>query len=257
METSSFDAEMKHLGGLPAVRRWMERYRERKTWEAAHPELATAWNAALEEDDVRTKARELAQKQTEAAHGAPATLARLGVPKPVAAALRAPRGSPALVAAKAWWLSGKPVLLLLGGVGSGKTTAAAWVLLRQLEREVGVQRPSGGQPVDVAMFATAAEFNGLSDYHPESRAWLERLCHCQLLVLDNLGAERMGDGELSCVQRVIGERHATGRRTVLTSDMSGDAFRSRYGERVVDRIREAGMVKASGQASLRTAGGAT
>jgi hypothetical protein len=147
------------------------------------------------------------------AAGAPATLNKLGVPRPVSHALSAPRATPALAAAKEWWLSGRPVLLLLGGVGSGKTTGAAWVLLRQLEREAGVTHPSGGHPVDPAMFATAPEFNGLSDYHPESRAWLERLCRCTLLVLDDLGTERMGDGELSCVQRVISERHATNRRT--------------------------------------------
>lgn len=251
METSSSEGPVR-ARAFPRIRALMDQLSARRAWEAANPELAAAWTEALAEDDTRTKALDLAVRQAALASGAPATLNRLGVPRPVSHALSAPRATPALAAAKEWWLSGKPVLLLLGGVGSGKTTAAGWVLLRQLEREAGVTHPSGGHPVDPAMFATAAEFNGLSDYHPESRAWLERLCRCALLVLDDLGTERMGDGELSCVQRVIGERHATGRRTVLTSNLTAEAFRARYGERVADRIREVGMVKGSGKTSLRS-----
>jgi hypothetical protein len=253
METSGSEGPVR-ARAFPRIRALMDQLSARRAWEAENPELAAAWTEALAEDDTRGKALDLARRQAAMAAGAPATLNKLGVPRPVSHALSAPRATPALLAAKEWWLSGRPVLLLLGGVGSGKTTGAAWVLLRQLEREAGVTHPSGGHPVDPAMFATAPEFNGLSDYHPESRAWLERLCRCTLLVLDDLGTERMGDGELSCVQRVISERHATNRRTVLTSNLTAAAFVARYGERVADRIRESGTVRASaepGQQSLR------
>lgn len=237
------------IGAFPTFRRLMDRMNARKSWEQANPEIAAEWNAALLDDDAFERAKEIVQKQAEASNGA--ALARLGLPRPILRALRAPKPSPALVAAKEWWLTGKPVLLLRGGVGSGKTFAGAWVLLRQLEREAVAKRPSGGSSWDAAMFCTAPEFNGLSDYHPEARAWMERLCRCGVLVLDDLGTERMGDGELSCVQRVIGARHAGERRTVITSNLSADLFKARYGERVADRIREVGLVRDSGTTSLR------
>lgn len=251
--TSLSDAPMRLLGGMPAARRLLEKLHVRKEWEAANPEIAALMNEAFAEDDARTKAAELAERYQEAAKGAPLSLPRLGVPRVVLRALRTPQAKPALSAAKEWWLSGKVLLLLQGGVGSGKTTAAAWVLAKQLERESASARPSGGTVVDAAMFVTAPEFNGLSDYHPESRVWLERLCRCGVLVLDDLGTERMGDGELSCVQRLISERHSAGRRTVLTSNLTAEVFHARYGERVADRIRESGMVRGSGKESLRRA----
>lgn len=252
METSG-SRQPAPLRALPRLKQLMADLAARKAWETAHSELAAAWTSALAEDDAWTRAREAAVRQTAVAQGAPATLARLGVPKWAATAAAHPGSTPAMAAAKEWWLSGKAFLLLLGGVGSGKTTAAAWCLVRHLERAISQPQPSGGLPVDAAMFATAPEFNGLSDYNSEGRAWLDRLCRCQMLVLDDLGTERMGDGELSCVQRIVSERHASGRRTVLTSNLTSEVFRQRYGERVADRIREVGVVKGSGQQSLRRA----
>lgn len=249
MELSTFKSEPRRVGDMPRVRALLELLAARREWEAANPELAAAWSAALAEDAARTDA---AEKATQAAlAGSPRILQRLGVPRQAVDALVAPGATVALGAAKAWWLSGRPVLLLLGGVGSGKTTAAAWVLSKHLER-VGAQ-PSGTTR-EPAMFSTAQELDGASGFRQDFREWLERLCHCGLLVLDDLGTERLGDGEQGAIQRIVTQRIATGRRTVLTANLDAAAFRERYGERLADRIRESGQVKGSGTTSLRGRG---
>lgn len=251
MEPSTLLSDWKEPSQSTAVQRLFTHLKARRAWEEANPELAEAWGAALKEDHDRVVARELAAEVARA----PSQLAKLGVPRPVLRALWMPEKTLALEAARDWWASGEALLLLCGGVGSGKTTAAAWCLLKRMEQEAANPKPSGGVPIEPGMFVTAPEFNGLSDYSPEARAWMERLSRCGLLVLDDLGTERMGDGELSCIQRLVGERHAADRRTVLTTNLSGEAFKKRYGERVADRIRESGIVKGSGKESLRKPAG--
>lgn len=246
MGSSNSKSEPQRIGNMPRVRALLALLEARREWEARNPELTVAWNAAIEEDGARTDAATAAHQRHLAAPRH--VLGRLGVPRQALDALAFPRATTALQAAKGWWLSGQAVLLLLGGVGSGKTTAAAWALARQLER-TGAQ-PSGTM-WEPAMFVTAQELDGASGYRSDFREWQERLCHCGLLVLDDLGTERLGDGEQGAIQRVVTQRIATGRRTVLTANLDAAAFRERYGERLADRIRESGQVKGSGTASLR------
>jgi DNA replication protein DnaC len=142
-------------------------------------------------------------------------------------------------------------LVLLGGAGSGKTLAAAWVLGEWLAAHAQWTAPSGAQVADIGLFANAGEFSGMADFNANDRAWFERLAKCGLLVLDDLGAERLGEMELGMVQRLLMSRHAKGLRTVITSNLDAAKLAERYGDRVVDRMREVARVVDAGSVSLR------
>lgn len=218
-----------------------------REWEAANPELAKAWDEAWE-DDEKWEAK-AAKKRRFA--GAPECLAHLGVPETVIASLKAGLTQTAALDAVTEWRKGKNAfLLLLGGVGSGKTSAAAKTIWDEFV-EGGEEEVRGWAPRVDALFVPAYRLNGFSDYDKHHREWLKEICGTELLILDDLGTERMGDGELSCVQRIVSERHARLRKTIITSNLTAKAFKERYGDRVVDRIREVGTIKASGTDSLR------
>jgi DNA replication protein DnaC len=87
------------------------------------------------------------------------------------------------------------------------------------------------------------ELEGVSRYG-DGAEWIESLCKCPFLVLDDLGSEKdtkTGD-VVALVERIVRARHNDNRRTVMTSNMTGEAFKKQYDERLVRRIRDAGRV---------------
>lgn len=119
---------------------------------------------------------------------------------------------------RSWWAGRGWGLVLAGGVGLGKTYAACALLLG----------------LDVGMFGTAAELAG-----PDGLELLPRARRTPLLVLDELGVEArtpIGDER---IQGLLGDRYAHERRTIVTTNLDLPAFRSRYGDRLVDRFRSA------------------
>lgn len=117
----------------------------------------------------------------------------------------------------------KPTLILLsGGVGCGKSCAAAWWLGRH-----GGDWVSAG---DLAKISPYAEGGGM-----------ERL-RAPRLVLDDLGMEYLdAKGFMQAtLDGVIDHRYANMLPTVITTNLSAAEFKQRYGPRITDRIREAG-----------------
>lgn len=148
-----------------------------------------------------------------------------------------PTSTPAVQAAEKFLGSTSAALVLLGGTGCGKTTAATWVAFRR-----GGDRPG---------FVTAAELERRGRYDHEHTAWLfERT----LLVLDDLGVEPLdGKGYFrGLLDELINAFYADGRRFVLTTnlDMRPD-IAERYGDRLVSRLREVGLVEQCGAVDLR------
>ncbi len=129
-------------------------------------------------------------------------------------------------------------ILVLGGPrGVGKTQAAAWAL---------------GE-VSSGRFLKSDELSRIGAYNKEAQ---DKLKQPELLVVDDLGveyADRKGF-LFALVDALIDTRYADERRTIITTNMRAkdyeaivdgktvkiEGFASRYGERVADRIREAG-----------------
>jgi len=134
----------------------------------------------------------------------------------------------------------RPMLVLSGPAGVGKTVAAvqwvrAWVAAR----------------CGSALFVTALDITTADVRGGALRAW----CDTGALVLDDLGREYLDDRGwlLSLVEGVLDARYAARRPTIITTNLARDLFKARYGERIVDRLREAGTFIEVVGPSLRAA----
>ena len=123
------------------------------------------------------------------------------------------------------------IVVLQGGVGCGKSCAAAlWAI------QTG------------ARWITAKALARLG-YEDE----LTKLGRAGALVLDDLGTE-YADAKgffVSNLDGLIDDRYSRELPTVITTNVAPSDFKERYGERIVDRIREAGKFIAVGGQSLR------
>ena len=126
---------------------------------------------------------------------------------------RATRSTPAI--------GSQPIIVMLGGPpGTGKSCAAAWVILR-----------AKGD----ARYATAAEIvatprNGWSANEEKWEQWLS----IDLLAIDELGGEKGDPGQLVYL---LSDRFNRGRATILTGNLKRNDFATRYkDERLIDRL---------------------
>jgi DNA replication protein DnaC len=129
----------------------------------------------------------------------------------------------AIVWAKAFLVARRTIAVFSGARGTGKTVAAAWL----------VSRSPGG------VFLAVSQMARISRYRAEEMEPLER---CPLLAIDDLGTEFVDEkgSFLATLDGLINARYADDRRTVITTNLPAESFKKRYGERIADRIREAG-----------------
>lgn len=124
------------------------------------------------------------------------------------------------------------LVVLQGGVGCGKSCSAAlWAI------EHG------------ARWITAKDLARTSTYDDDFRS-VER---ARRLVIDDLGTEYADQKGffLSNLDGLIDARYADELPTVITTNVSAAEFKSRYGERIADRIRGSGAWVEVGGGSLR------
>lgn len=118
------------------------------------------------------------------------------------------------------------VAVLAGPVGTGKTTAAAWWAWHS------AQDKALPQWVSAASYARSDRYGGERD-----KVFTEPL------VLDDLGVEfqdRSGSFRTD-FDELVDNFYSKNRSLVITTNLDATAFEARYGARVLDRIREAGV----------------
>lgn len=221
---------MRTLADLQA--RWRTQRAAVDAWERENPDLARDWRDALDEDRRRWDAALIRSERTVA-------LYRAGVPQRVVDVIvdGDVRATPAAVAVRDWLTGGKAFLVLTGGTGAGKSVAACLAL------------ESGG------IFERAVSAARLGLYGDDDVKRMRSLRRTRVLVLDDLGAEFSGDVWRAQFDELVDERYGARHRTIITTNLSPDAVRERYGARVADRIRHDGTVVACGAESLRAPGG--
>jgi len=137
---------------------------------------------------------------------------------------------PLITRCERWHVSGyaKSILILAGGVGSGKSTAATWW---------GVSRGPRG-----TSYLTAERFAALSRYEVDDRSRWERVGG---LVLDDVGVEYL-DGKgaaLGALEALVERFYADVKPLLITTNLTRDGFVERVGgdgSRIVSRLRGAG-----------------
>ena len=173
-----------------------------------------------------------------------AILGRAGVPADLARIVLAGfQITPSIEALRCALNEGARIAILSGGVGVGKSVAAAWWLSRALEAHDG---RAWMRWVNAHHLARMASF----DWH----YLLDEVEMVDFLVLDDLGIEYLdGKGWLSsALDSIIYQRHGNRRLTVATTNLGARAFTARYGERIADRLRECGTFIEIAGCSLRS-----
>lgn len=133
-----------------------------------------------------------------------------------------------------WWASGPRSLVLAGPTRTGKTTAA-YAIANDVHRQQ-----------QWVMVWTAADLSAaLKPDSAEPMAY-EYAITCPLLVIDDLGRERVTDWWLEQLQRIVDHRCAHERRLIVTTNTAADAdavydeLSDRYGHPVVERLLDGG-----------------
>lgn len=94
-------------------------------------------------------------------------------------------------------------------------------------------------------------------YGKEAERELAHARTCDILALDDLGAEHMGENSpwRAVVDDLVDARYSLNLVTVVTTNLRLQDFAKRYRQRVVDRFAEAGAVVEDPSPSLRGRGG--
>ena len=186
-------------------------------------------------------------------------LAGAGAPLDAIEALRAPKQTRAMAAAKQYLEDDSHdlrALALLGQRGVGKTVAACWVLGRLLQECDLADRPSGDE-VRQTGFGYFLHATTLSRYLGDkaSSEWMDRLGRCSALLLDDLGKEPLSgyraDEFRAALFELVNTRHGNRRATLLTSNLNATDVERRYGKALMDRLRDRGLVSELAGESLR------
>lgn len=127
-------------------------------------------------------------------------------------------------------------LVITGDVGTGKSTAAAWIV-------AGTQ--------DNALWLSARMVDDLERWKPVS----ELAYRVGLLVIDDLGTERESESGWSTdtLGGLLVDRLDSGKRTVVTTNLNGTGIVKRYGDRLRSRLSrrpQVGLIEA-GTTDLR------
>lgn len=135
--------------------------------------------------------------------------------------------------------------LLLGPVGCGKTHLA--VGLAKIAVALGY----------TALFVNVPEWlQSLLDSYGQGsseteRTWMDNLRNVDVLVLDDLGAEKPSDWMRERLYLVVNHRTVTRRVNIVTSNQSLDELETGVGERIMDRLYADALVFALRGASFR------
>ena len=220
-----------------------EQYLERRRLEDERPEMI----------DLRTAAIEKCKRTCEMYIG------KMGIPSRT---LNAARSAEQTAAVKAVLEAGDSEMLILsGGVGCGKSVAAAkWIVdgimdEKRWKLSRGVDYYDNTieyyfQNNDASVWVSATQLSRIDHYDGEGIA---KFTKCSRLVIDDMAVEYM-DAKgfyLSLLDEILNDRYANKRATVMTTNFDAERFKERYGERIIDRIREAGRFYGCGSESLR------
>lgn len=137
------------------------------------------------------------------------------------------------------WITGdyKVGLMVYGSVGNGKTT-----LLRSINLLLkSMYSPDRGWDEKLSIeYVTAIEIFNITKSDDQHK--YKRIKDCDVLFIDDLGVEpitaKVWGNEISPITDIIYHRYDEQLCTIITSNLSDEALKERYGLRMADRMVE-------------------
>lgn len=127
----------------------------------------------------------------------------------------------------------KPGMLFCGASGLGKTFLMHCIAQRVLER---------GHTVMILTAYRLLEIMRRNHYNGESAQMVEEILRCDLLLLDDLGAEPMVENvTIQSLYYILNERQQARRATIVSTNYSLSELRKAYTERVSSRLTDKHM----------------
>lgn len=143
----------------------------------------------------------------------------------------------AVAAVDRWLESRKPMLILYGVPGSGKTVASLYAI-RRMRCGTVVRSTELGRRISPT-------------YEERKLGTRQVSLATTLICVEDLGAERMDDRWLESFFALVDSRQSPRRRTVLTTNLTPVQMQERYDDRVIDRFRGIAVGVTCGTESMR------
>lgn len=124
-------------------------------------------------------------------------------------------------------------LLMRGGTGLGKTFLSSCIARQVASRGFSVVYETAG---DAFSAFEDRKFGRESNIVERSEERTRRILDCQLLILDDLGTEMSTVFTHSALYGIINSRLASGRKTIVITNLSAEELAARYTPQVVSRL---------------------
>lgn len=117
--------------------------------------------------------------------------------------------------------------LLMGGTGLGKT---------HLSTAMGVAVIRRGYDVEYKTVQTVMDDFQQVQFRGGDARGIEKYYNCDLLIVDDLGAEMSTQFTVSCIYNLINTRMNKRKPTVFSTNLSANEIRERYSDRIASRL---------------------
>jgi DNA replication protein DnaC len=121
-------------------------------------------------------------------------------------------------------------LLFSGDTGLGKTFLSACIA-----KEVATQGYSVAYESAVHLLTNMERAKFEND--EDARAKVQRYTDCDLLIIDDLGTEIMGQFTLTALYTLINDRILRGKATIISTNLTTDGIARRYNPQIASRLR--------------------
>ncbi len=121
-------------------------------------------------------------------------------------------------------------LLFIGKTGTGKTHLSTAIAKKVIERGYEVLYDSTQNIVSA--FETDRFKSGYGPYEPKGDKYLD----CDLLILDDLGAEFVNQFTVSCLYNLLNTRQNKGLATIISTNLSPEELARKYEDRIYSRL---------------------
>ena len=122
-------------------------------------------------------------------------------------------------------------IAMFGGTGLGKTHLSSAVAGKVIEKGHDVYYASA-----LSLFADfeMRRFGNSSSVSADGN--IDRYFDCDLLIIDDLGAEMTNQFTTSCLYDIINSRLNSKKPTIISTNLSQDEFRQKYWDRITSRV---------------------